>query len=107
MPTTTDSSVLAQPAVLISSMLCAPSHNQDPIATIKNELRYALDDLEVTGMLQSKNRMYIEALLNPSEESRRMEETTDKEICQAPTWHTMHKKGPSVMRMMTQRTMHH
>ena len=49
----------------------------------ENKLRLALDDLEVTGILQSKNRMDIEALLNPPEESRMMEATTDEEICQA------------------------
>jgi hypothetical protein len=70
----------------ISSPLHTPSHDQDPIAATENELRRALDDLEATGVLQSKNRMdIIEAMLNPAEESQMtlMDDTTDKEICQA------------------------
>ena len=91
----TDSSVLAQPAVLISSLLHTPSHDQNPIAFVENELRCALDDLEVTGVLQSGNRMDIEALLNPPEESRMTEETTDEEICQAVlAAHKAQEEGP-------------
>jgi hypothetical protein len=89
-----DSSVLAQaaaatqPAIPISSLLHIPSssriaRDQDPIVATESELRCALDDLEKTGVLQSKNRMDIEALLNPSEESRMTDDTTDEEICQA------------------------
>ena len=80
---TMDSSAPAQPTIPILSLLHNPSHDQDPITTIENELRCALNDLEETGVLQSKNRMDIEALLNPPEESWVMEETTDEEICQA------------------------
>jgi hypothetical protein len=76
-------SMLAPPTVPISSLLRAPSPNQDPIAAIVDELRFALDDLEETGALQSQNRMDIEALLNPPEESQMMDGTTDEEICQA------------------------
>jgi len=37
---------------------------------VKNALRGALDDLEATGILHGRNRMDIDALLNPPEESR-------------------------------------
>jgi hypothetical protein len=46
-------SMLAPPTVPISSLLHAPSPNQDPIAAIVDELRFALDDLEETSALQS------------------------------------------------------
>lgn len=59
-----------------------PPPNQDPITTAESKLRSSLDDLEVTGILQCKNRMDIEALLNPPEESWMMDATTDEEICQ-------------------------
>ena len=49
---------------------------------VENKLIRALDDLEATGVLQSENRMDLEALLNPPEESR-MEGMTDEEICRA------------------------
>jgi len=60
---------------------------------IENELRCALDDLEVTSVLQSRNRVDIEALLNPSEESWMMEATMDEEICQAVL--AAQKEGPN------------
>jgi hypothetical protein len=47
---------------------------------VEDTLRCALDDLEETGMLQSKNRMDVEALLNLLEESQMMDNTTDEEI---------------------------
>jgi len=42
-----------------------------------------LDDLESRGALQCGNRMDIEALINPVNESQVLYETTDEEICQA------------------------
>ena len=53
-------SMLAPPTVPISSLLYTHSPNQDPIAAIVDELRFALDDLEETSALQSQNRMVIE-----------------------------------------------
>jgi len=50
---------------------------------VKNKARCALNDLEATGVLQHKNRMDIEALLNPADESQMMDDTMDEEICQA------------------------
>jgi hypothetical protein len=74
----------AQPTVSISSLLCnATDQLEDPITNAKNKVRYALDDLQATGMLHSKNRMDIEALLNPANESQMMDETIDEEICKA------------------------
>jgi len=59
-----DPSAPAQPTIPISSLLHTPSHNQDPITAAENALRDALDDLEATGALQSRNRMDIETLLH-------------------------------------------
>jgi len=42
-----------------------------------------LNELETTGALQARNRMDLDALLNPEDEAQDMEETTDEEICQA------------------------
>jgi hypothetical protein len=85
----------AQPAVPISSLLHANPHDLDPITTAEDELRLALDDLEATGILQSKNRMGIEALLNPPEESQMMEAMTDEEICQTVlAAHKAQEEGP-------------
>jgi len=81
-------SILAPPTIPISSLLCTASPNPDPIAAVEDKLRRALDDLEVTGVLQHKNRVDIEDLLDPPEESWMMEQSTDKEIYQAvmATW---------------------
>jgi hypothetical protein len=78
-----DSSVSAQPVIPISSLLHTPSHNQDPFVATENKLRYALDNLKATGILQGTNRMDLKALLNPAKEFRMMDNMTDEEICQA------------------------
>ncbi|KAI0247237.1 hypothetical protein BJV78DRAFT_1285679 [Lactifluus subvellereus] len=93
-----DPSALAQPTVPISTLLHTTpglSHDQDPIANAENELRYALNDLEAAGVLQHDNRMDIEGLLNPSDESQMIDETTDEEICQAvlAAWNAQ-EEGP-------------
>ena len=77
-----DSSAPTQPMVPIASLLHTPSDTQDPITAAENALRGALDSLERTGVLQVKNRMDINTLLNLPEESE-MEAATDEEICQA------------------------
>jgi len=79
----TSGSAPARPTVPISSLLHTPPPNQDPIAAAKDILRSALDDLERTGALQSKNRIDIKTYLNPVEEAWAMEATTDEEIVQA------------------------
>ena len=73
----------AQPTIPISSLLDITDCNQDPIANAEQKLIRALDNLMATGVLQPSNRMDIEALVNPVEESQVMDETTDAEICQA------------------------
>ena len=78
-----DPSTTAQPTVSLSSLLHTPFHNQDPIATVENALRGALDELEATGMVQCTNRMDIDTLLNPPEESLLIDDTTDEDICRA------------------------
>ncbi|OJA14623.1 hypothetical protein AZE42_13790, partial [Rhizopogon vesiculosus] len=57
--------------------------DQDPVANAENEVRSALDDLQATGVLQPKNRVDIEVLLNPPKESQMMDGARDEEICQA------------------------
>lgn len=82
-PTTDPPTALAQPTIPITSLLHTASYNQDldPIAMVEDTLRCVLDDLEETGILQRKNRMDVEALLNPLEESWTMDDMTDEEIC--------------------------
>jgi len=88
-------SMLAPPTIPIMSLLCTPSPDQDPIAAIEDELRSALDNLEKTGVLQHKNRMGIEDLLNLPEESSIMEATTDEEICRTVlATHKAQEGGP-------------
>jgi len=55
----------------------------DPIVEAERQVEIALDDLVATGALQTKNRMDINALLNPEGESQIMTETSDKEIYHA------------------------
>jgi len=83
LPTMDTSGSPTQPAVPISSLLCTPPPYQDPIAMARDKLRSALDDLEATGLLQSKNRMDIDDFLDPPEESWMTEVSTDEDICQA------------------------
>jgi len=69
--------------VPISSFCNINVTDQDHVANAENEVRNTLDDLQATGVLQSKNKMDIEALLNPHEEPQMMDGTRDEEICQA------------------------
>jgi len=67
-----------------------------------------LNDLQATGVLQPKNRMDIEALLNPAEESWMMDGMTDEGICQAVlVARDAQEEGPIMVGMMTLRMMHH
>lgn len=61
------------------------SHHQenDPLSRAESEVESALDDLISTGALQQCNRMDIEQLLNPVDESQVIEETFDEDICKA------------------------
>jgi uncharacterized protein YqeY len=56
--------------------------NVNPIIDAETKVQRALDELVSTGVLQPCNRMDLEALLNPLDERRMMEEVTDEEICQ-------------------------
>lgn len=67
------------PSIPISSIL----NQQDPVIDAEKEVKAALETLVATGVLQSNNRMSIEALLNPQEELLTIKETTDEEIFQA------------------------
>ncbi|OJA16590.1 hypothetical protein AZE42_11250 [Rhizopogon vesiculosus] len=78
-----DPPIPAQPIVPISSLCNIDITDQDPVANAENEVRSAHDDLQATGVLQPQNRMDIEALLNPHEESQMMDRARDEEICQA------------------------
>ena len=77
-----NSAPLPPPSVPTSNLLCADSSEArrptisddsedgpDPIVEVENEVSEALDDLEATGALQQSNRMTIEELLNPIEET--------------------------------------
>jgi len=74
---------LLQPSIPISSLILHPAHHKDPIGQVENAIAAALDDLVATGALQARNRMDIENLLNPVEESQNMQETSDKGIFDA------------------------
>jgi hypothetical protein len=76
---------VAKPIVPISSLLnFDDAHDdEDPITNAEKQVESALNKLELTGVLQASNRMNIEALLNPVDESQVMDETTDEDICQA------------------------
>ena len=77
--------IQATPSVPISSLIHDMPHRdlEDPASIAEKEVEAALDDLESTGVLHKSNRMSLEALLNPTEESQVMDETTDEEICHA------------------------
>ena len=71
------------PSVPISSLVHNADPQMDPVLHAENQLQDVLDDLESTGCLQSVNRMDIEGLLNPAEESVIIDDTTDQEIYEA------------------------
>ena len=81
LPNTDSPSESANPIIPISSLL--DSTTQDPLASAKSKVGSALDELMSTGALQPKNRMDLEHLLNPIDESQVIEETSDEEICKA------------------------
>jgi hypothetical protein len=54
-----------------------------PDKDVEKQVEAALDELVSMGVLQASNRMDIDTLLNPVDESRVMDETTDEEIYQA------------------------
>ena len=55
----------------------------NPLVFTENLVTAALDDLVLRGVLQASNRMSLEELLNPSDESFGIDETTDEEIWKA------------------------
>jgi hypothetical protein len=76
-------SPLPAPSVPISSLILdAPSH-EDPVLNAEKQVEQVLDGLVSRGILQKSNRMDIEALLNPIEESQAIDKTTDEEIYSA------------------------
>ena len=72
-------------SIPIASLIHDTHHQEleDPILNAEELVVTALDDLVSTGVLQKDNRMDIEALLNPVEESQAMDGTTDEEIYRA------------------------
>jgi hypothetical protein len=64
-----ENSPLPQPSIPISSLIIDPTHHKDPIGQVEKAVAAALNDLVATGALQARNRMDIENLLNPAEES--------------------------------------
>jgi DDE superfamily endonuclease len=67
------------PSIPISSLI----NLQNTTPEIGIQVEAALDRLELTGILQSSNRMSLAALLNPPEESSTIDNATDVEIFQA------------------------
>ena len=55
----------------------------DPITEVERQVEIALDDLVAMGVLQTKNQMDINSLLNPEGECQVLTETSDEEIYQA------------------------
>jgi len=80
---TSTSSHTSQPSIPISSLVHNTSPQADPIVEAERQVQIALDDLVATGALQAKNRMDINTLLNPDDESHISTETSDKEIYHA------------------------
>ena len=76
---------LATPSVPISSLIHDMPHHESeaPLLKAEAEVEAALNNLESTGVLHKSNRMSIEALLNPMDESQVMDGSTDEEICHA------------------------
>jgi hypothetical protein len=58
-------------------------HWNDTLDQAEKAVEDALDALVEKGALHTRNRMDIESLLNPVEESQDMEETSDEEIFKA------------------------
>ena len=78
-----ENSALPQPSISVASLILDPSHHKDPIDQVEKAVAAALDDLVATGALQASNRMDLESLLNPVEETQNMQETSDEDIFDA------------------------
>ncbi len=80
-----DSPSEAQPTIPISSLLdnTVSPVAESPISGAEKDIEEALEGLATRGMLQKGNRMCIDALLNPADESQVIDETTEEDICQA------------------------
>ena len=78
-----DPTPTTMPSIPISSLLCDSPVPMNPVVQVERQVQDALDELVTTGALQVRNRMDIEALLNPTGESHVLTETSDKEIYQA------------------------
>ena len=89
LPMTTATPASYCPTIPISSLLNAIGHtneaqaDSDPVARAEKEAQTAVDDLISTGALQHSNRMDLDTLLNPANESCTINETTDNEIFKA------------------------
>jgi len=71
-------SISANITVPISSLI--NDDTQNPIACTEKEIEANLDVLQMTGALQSHNRMTIESLLNPEFEQNMLDGSTVLEI---------------------------
>ena len=70
-------------SVPVSFLIHDVPHHEDPVLDAEKEVEAALNNLESIGVLRKSNRMGIEALLNPIEESQAMDESSDEDICRA------------------------
>jgi hypothetical protein len=70
---------LPPPTILDPALACP----KDPIDQAEMAVVAALDDLTARGILHTRNRMDLENLLNPIEESLDIEETLEEDIFEA------------------------
>ena len=77
------SSHIPKPTIPISDLLHHSNIQTDPIIDVEWQVKLAIDDLVGRGTLQIMNRMDVESLLNPSEESHVLTEATDVDIYHA------------------------
>jgi len=93
-----NSSALTPLTIPILSLLNTNNNTNcqgDPIANAEQSVESALDELESTGALQRANRIDINSLLNPADESRLLDDSSDQEICNAVL--DSHKEASSLV----------
>jgi len=66
------------PTVPVSSLL--NSQLNDTVARAEKEVSSSLDQLEARGVLQQRNRMDLEELLNPASEQELVSKVSEEEI---------------------------
>jgi hypothetical protein len=84
LPEKNSPAAVPNPTISISLLLNTDeTGSQDPVGDAEAQVKSVLDELELTGVLQARNRMDINELLNPADEEQNLDEVTDEEICKA------------------------